>query len=98
MTTGSVQNFLIDVKVPLSKTTGHTTSTFQNYTLGNKLLQELGEEMEIIISNTVQSKISRFIKFIREEQLQLEFVTTTVWKFTTVYYLHRYKTAGIEFV
>ena len=54
--------------------------------------------MEIIISNTVQSKISRFIKFIREEQLQLEFVTTTVWKFTTVYHLHRYKTAGIEFV
>ena len=47
----------IDVKVPLSKTTGHTTSAFQKYGLENKLLQELGEEMDIIISNTVQSTI-----------------------------------------
>ena len=35
-------------KVPLSKTTGHTTSTFQNYMLENKLLQELGEKMEFV--------------------------------------------------
>ena len=42
----------IDVKAPLSKGTGHTTSTFQNYRLENKLLQELGDEIFIIISNT----------------------------------------------
>ena len=35
--------------------------------LENKLLQELGEEMDIIVSTTVQSKISSFIKLIREE-------------------------------
>ena len=51
--------------------------------------------MLIIISITVQSKISLFIKFICEDQLQLEFVTTIVEKYTTVYYLHWYKT-GIE--
>ena len=48
----------IDVKVPLqkvllSKTTGDPTSAFQNYSLEKKLLQELGHEMDIIISNTV---------------------------------------------
>ena len=63
----------IDVKVPLSKVslskaTGHTTLTYQNYRLENKLLQELSDEMFIIISNTVQSKISPFIKFTWEEQ------------------------------
>ena len=82
--------------VPLSKTTGHATSTSQNYRLENKLLHELGEEMDIIISNTVQSKTSPFIKFIWEEQDQLAFATSTVWKFTTVYHLHEYKT-GTEF-
>ena len=40
-------------KVPLSKTTGDTTSNFQNYRLENKLLQEFGEKMDIIISHTV---------------------------------------------
>ena len=50
----------IDVKVSLSKTTEHTASTFQNYRLENKLLQELADQMFKIISNTVQSKISPF--------------------------------------
>ena len=44
--------------------------------------------MLIIISITVQSKISLFIKFICEDQLELEFVTTIVEKYTTVYHLH----------
>ena len=38
----------MDVKVPLSK-----ISNFQNYRLNNKLLQELGEAIFIIISNTL---------------------------------------------
>ena len=78
----------IDIKVTMSKTTGHTTLTFQNYRLENKLLQQLGDEVFIIISNTFQSKISLFIKFIWEDQHQLEFVTTTVEKSTTTYHLH----------
>ena len=90
----------IDVEVPLpnvllSKTTGHTTSNFQNYRLGNKLPQELGEEMDIIISNTVKSKISLFLKFIWELQHQREFVTTVVRKPTIVDHLHRYKTSAV---
>ena len=98
MVTGSVRNFLmwvgIDVKfllpkVPLSKATGHTSSTFQNYRLENKLLQELDEEIDIIISNTVQLKIRFFLIFIWEEQHQLKFVTTIVWKSTTIYHLNR---------
>ena len=47
--------------------------------------------MDIIILNTVQSKIGLFIKFIWEEQHQLEFVTTTVQEPTTVFDLHQYK-------
>ena len=43
--------------------------------------------MFIIISNTAQSKISPFIKFIWEDQHKLEFVTTTVQKSNTVYHL-----------
>ena len=78
----------IDIKVTLSKTTGHTTLTFQNYRLENKLLQQLGDEVFIIISNTFQSKISLFIKIIWEDQHQLEFVTTIVEKSTTTYHLH----------
>ena len=78
----------IDIKVTLSKTTGHTTLTFQNYRLENKLLQQLGDEVFIIISNTFQSKISLFIKFIWEDQHQLEFVTIIVEKSTTTYHLH----------
>ena len=54
----------IDVKAPLSKTTGHTSSTFQNYRLENKLPQELGKDMDTIISNAVQTEISPFVKFI----------------------------------
>ena len=54
----------IDVKVPLPKKTGNKTLAFQNYRLENKLLQELDDEMFIIISNTVRSKICLFIKFI----------------------------------
>ena len=50
-------------KVPVSKTTGHTTSTFQNCILKNKLLQELGEKMGVMTLNTVQSKVSPFVKF-----------------------------------
>ena len=38
--------------------TGHITSTFQNYSTENTLLEELGDETLIIISNTVHSKIS----------------------------------------
>ena len=58
----------IDVKVTLPKvllpkTAGHATSIFQSYRLENKLLQQLGEEMDAIISNIVQSKICHFIKF-----------------------------------
>ena len=75
-----------DVQVPLSKTTGHTTSTFQNYRLKNKLQHELGYEMFIIISSTVQSKIIPFIRFIWEDRHQLEFVTTIVQKSTTFCY------------
>ena len=78
----------IDIKVTMSKTTGHTTLTFQNYRLENKLLQQLGDEVFIIISNTFQSKISLFIKFIWEDQHQLEFVTTIVEKSTTTCHLH----------
>ena len=74
-------------KVPLSKTTHHTTLTFQNYRLENKLLQEIGDEMFVIISNIFQSKISPFIKFIWKYQHQLEFVTTIVQKSTAVYNL-----------
>ena len=51
-------------------------------------LQELGDEMFVIISNTVQSKINLFIKFILDDHYQLEFVTTTVQKSTAVYHLH----------
>ena len=58
--------------------TGHTISTFQNYSSENKLLQELGDEMFIIVSNTTQSKISPFIRFMWEGQHQLEFVATIV--------------------
>ena len=43
--------------------------------------------MFIIISNTVQSKISPFVKFIQWDQHQLEFVTIIVQKSTTVYHL-----------
>ena len=53
--------------------------------------------MDIIISNTVRSKISPFIKFIWEEQHQLEFVTTIVQKCTAIYHLHQYK-IGNEFL
>lgn len=62
------------------KTTGHTSSTFQNYRLENKLLQELAEEKGILNLITDQSQISRFIKFIWLERYQLEFITTAVWK------------------
>ena len=48
--------------------TGQITSTFKDHGSENKLLQELGDEMFIIISNTVQSKISPFIKFVWEDQ------------------------------
>ena len=83
----------IDVKVPLPKVpllniTGHTTLTFQNYRLENKLLQEFSDEISIIISNTVQSKISPFIKFIWEDQHQTEFVTTILQKSPTICHLH----------
>ena len=53
--------------------------------------------MDIIISNTAHSKISPFIKFIWEDQYQLEFVITVVWKSTTIYHLHQYKT-GTKFL
>ena len=65
-------------KVTLPKATGHTTLTFQNYRLKKKLLQELektkqkkelGNEMFMIISSTVQSKISPFSRFIWGDQL-----------------------------
>ena len=82
---------VIDVKLPFSKvsfskTTEHTTLTFQNYKLENKLLQELGEEIFIILLNTVQSKISHFIILMWEYQNQLEFITITVQIFSTVYH------------
>ena len=51
---------VIDVKVPLLKTARPAILIFQDYRLENKLLQELGDEMFIIVSNTVQSKISSF--------------------------------------
>ena len=57
---------------------GQTSSTFQNHSSENKLLQELGDEIFINISNTVQSKFSPFVKFIWKDQHQLEFVATTV--------------------
>ena len=75
-------------KVSLSKITQHTTSTFQNYRLEDKLLQELDDEMFIIIPNTFRSKIIPFIKFIWKDQHQLEFVTTILQKSTTVYNIH----------
>ena len=83
----------IDVKVllaevPLLKATGHTTSAFQNYRLEKKLLQELGDAMFLIISNTVWTKINPFIKFIWEDQHQQEFVNTIVQKYTVVYHLN----------
>ena len=74
-------------KSPLSKTEGHTALNFLSCWLENELLQELEDEMFIIISNNIQSKINPFIKFIWEDH-QLEFVTTIVQKFTTVYHLH----------
>ena len=55
-------------------------------------LQELGDEMFVIISNTVQSKINLFIKFILDDHYQLEFVTIIAQKSTAVYHLHQYKT------
>ena len=42
--------------------------------------------MFMIISNTVQSKISPFIKCIWEDQYPLEFVTTILQKSSTVYH------------
>ena len=51
----------------------------------------------MIISNTEQSKNIPFIKFLQEDQYQLEFVTTILQKSTTVYHLNWYKT-GIEFL
>ena len=56
----------------------HTTLTFQNLNPENKLLQELGDEMFRILSNTVQSKISPAIKFTWEDQHHMEFVAITV--------------------
>ena len=53
--------------------------------------------MFVTISNTVQSKISPFIKFLLEDKHQLEFVTAAVQKSTSVYHLHWCKT-GIEFL
>ena len=98
--TGWVQNFLVGIvplpKSPLSKTKGHKALNFQSCRLENELLQELKDEMFIIISNNIQSKINPFIKFIWEDH-QLEFVTTIVQKFTTVYHLHWYET-GIDFL
>ena len=52
--------------------------------------------MDEIFSNTVQSKISPFINFIREKQHQLEFITTIVRKSTTTYDLHQYNNTGME--
>ena len=53
-----ISHMSIDVKVPwskvpLPKTRGHKASTFQIYRLENKLIQGLGDEMCIIISNSV---------------------------------------------
>ena len=50
------------------------------------------EEMNIILSSTVQSKNSFFTNLILEEQHQLEFFITIVQKATTVYHLYQYKT------
>ena len=58
------------------KTTRHTILTFKIYRLENKLPQELGEEMYIIISNAFQSKISLSIKLMWDEQHELKLVTT----------------------
>ena len=81
---------VIDVKLPFSKVsfskTTEDTLTFQNFKLENKLLQELGEEIFIILLNTVQSKISHFIILMWEYQNQLEFITITVQIFSTVYH------------
>ena len=52
--------------------------------------------MDEIFSNTVQSKISPFINFIREKQHQLEFITTIVRKSTTAYDLHQYNNTDME--
>ena len=61
---------------PLPKTlTEHTTLTFQNYRLEEKLLQELGEVMETIMSNADNSEICLFINFIWEQHHQLVFAT-----------------------
>ena len=46
--------------------------------LENKLIQELGEEIYIITSNTAQSKIISFIKFIWGELHQLELPFTSI--------------------
>ena len=53
--------------------------------LENKLPQELGDEVFIIISRTGQSKINLFLKLIGENQLQLVFATTIAQKSTTVF-------------
>ena len=53
--------------------------------------------MFIIISNTVQSKIITFIKFIWKDQHQPEYVTTIIRKSTNVYHLHQYK-AEIDYL
>lgn len=67
--TESVQNFLkvLFPKASLSKATGHVTSTLENYRLENKSLQELVEELDVIFSNVVQSRINLF-KLIWEKQ------------------------------
>ena len=54
---------------------------------GNKWLQELGDEMFMIISNTVQSKISPFIRFMWEDRHRLEFVAIIIQKFAIAYHL-----------
>ena len=74
MATGSVQNFLMWA---LNLTKDITTSTFQNHRPENELLQKLEDEMFIIVLNTVQSKISPFIKSIWKDQYQQESVATT---------------------
>ena len=51
----------------------HIVLTFQNYRLLWKLLQELDEEMDIIISNADNSEICPFIEFIWEQHHQLTF-------------------------
>ena len=82
----------------MSKTTGHALLTFRNYSLENKLLQELVDESlklfqilfnqkSVLLLNS-SGTISPFIKFIWDDQHQLEFVTIIVQKSTTVYHLH----------